>query len=63
MKRQPKAETVYFQNNHGDDSVENSKRRHMMSVIEGNAKFFERILSIKRIQEPVFDSRSSGRGC
>lgn len=42
-------------------SVENSKRRHMLSLMGGNFRFFERILSTRKIQDPKFVSKSSGR--
>ena len=42
-------------------SVENSKRRHMLSLMGGNFKFFERILSTRKVQDPKFVSRSSAR--
>ncbi len=46
---------------HGEESVENSKRRHMMSQASGDFKFFERILMMKRFQDPTFISKSSAR--
>ncbi len=65
MKKQPGKEAAgAHQGNHGfygDESVENSKRRHMMSMISGDLKFFERILMAKHIQDPLFFSKSSAR--
>ena len=65
MKKQPGKEAagnhVYFQELREESSVENSKRRHMLSLMGGNFKFFERILTIRKIQEPRFVSRASTR--
>ena len=58
MRKQPRKEAagahLHFQDIREDDSVENSKRRHMLSLTGGNFQFFERILTIRKIQEPRF---------
>ena len=65
MKKQARreaAETPVYQHLVREEgAVENSKRRHMMSLISGNIKFFERILTMKRLQDPTFISKSSAR--
>ena len=65
MKKQSRRETagahLCFQEFREEGSVENSKRRHMLSLTDGNFKFFERILTIRKIQEPRFVSKASAR--
>ncbi len=46
---------------HDEESVENSKRRHMLSLMSGDIKFFEKILAFKRSQELTFIPKSSLR--
>jgi len=63
MKKQPRKEVteahMTYSSFHAEDSIENSKRRHMMSMISGDMKFFERLLTLKRVQEPAFFSKSA----
>ena len=51
-----------FQDLRGDVCVENSKRRHTLSPANGHFKFFEKLLTARKIQEPVFFSKASARG-
>ena len=52
---------VSYQSLQEEESIENSKRRHMMSLVSGDFKFFERLLTIRRVEEPTFISKSSAR--
>ena len=65
MKKQQKREGVdahlCFQGLRGEESIENSKRRHMFSLVSGDLKFFERLLALKKSQDPTFISKSSAR--
>ena len=65
MKKQARKEVAeaHLNRQHSpiEDSVENSKRRYMMSMVSGDVKFFERILMMKRVQDPAFFSKSSAR--
>lgn len=42
-------------------SVENSKRRRMFSLMCGDLHFFDRILSVKRLEDSAFFSGTSFR--
>ncbi len=61
MKKQKKeaGAHLYFQEIRDEDSIENTKRRHMLSLSGGHFKFFDRILTIRKIQEPRFVSKAS----
>ena len=65
MKKQPKKEAtkacLSFHGLREEGCVENTKRRHMFSLMGGHVKFFERILSIRKIQDPRFVSKASAR--
>ena len=52
---------VSYQILQDEESIENSKRRHMMSLVSGDFKFFERLLTVRRVEEPTFISKSSAR--
>jgi hypothetical protein len=43
------------------DSLENFKRRHALPAMPGDAKFFERILSVRKIQELVFITKTAAK--
>ena len=64
VKKQQKREGMAhlcFQDLQGEESIENSKRRHMFSIMSGDLKFFERLLTPKRPQDLTFISKTSAR--
>ena len=65
MRKQSRKAIIEAHLNHQgsliEDSVENSKRRYMMSMVSGDVKFFERILMMKRAEDLTFFSKSSAR--
>ena len=46
---------------HGGDSVENFKRRRALPAMPSDSKFFERILSVRKVQELVFITKTAAK--
>ena len=44
-----------------ESSVENFKRRRALPAMPGSAKFFDRILSVRKIQELVFITKTAAK--
>ena len=43
------------------DSVENFKRRRALPAMPSDSKFFERILSVRKIQDLVFITKTASK--
>jgi len=43
------------------DSLENFKRRRALPAMPGDLKFFERILSVRKVQELVFVPKTAAK--
>ena len=44
-----------------ENSIENFKRRRALPAMPGDSKFFERILSVRKIQELVFITKTAAK--
>ena len=44
-----------------ETSLENFKRRHALPAMPENSKFFDRILSVRKIQELVFITKNAAK--
>ncbi len=56
--RQHRADGMFHSNG---NSVENSKRRRALPAMPGDFKFFERILSVRKMQELVFITKTAAK--
>jgi hypothetical protein len=56
--RRHREQGMFHSNGH---SVENDKRRRALPAMPEDSKFFERILSVRKIQELVFITKTAAK--